>query len=205
MLDTDHGSRRWLEIAGRCLCLGDSVPRGTTQQHNTHIRDLREICYSWHPWHGRPVWVLATLVKRGQALARCSLEGVPACRVLEVPLWMLDVGPCGKTRLSSVGIVSTQGLRELNRILHSVLHRAHSHFTLETEDRYLPKTGGADGSIGGPAEIEPTDVVRSSAIEFALDKSVVRCSTKDSPITGAVTEVPSKDGGSGETRTGGGR
>ena len=72
------------ELGGHC----------TSQQHNTHIRDLREICYSWHPWHGRTVWVHATLVKRGQAVAHCSLEDIQTSRVLEVPLWMLDVVSC---------------------------------------------------------------------------------------------------------------
>ena len=72
----------------------------TTQQHNTHIRDLREICYSWHPWHGRAVWVHATFVKRGRAVAHCSLEDVQTSQVLEVPLWMLDVVACCKTRVS---------------------------------------------------------------------------------------------------------
>src|SRR5262245_63434596 len=80
-----------------------AVRNCTTQQHNTHIRDLREICYSWHPWHGRAVWVHATLVKRGRAVAHCSLEDLQTSRVLEVPLWMLDVAGCCKTRVSKRG------------------------------------------------------------------------------------------------------
>src|SRR5215469_18021454 len=64
----------------RCSFLDGSSPRETTQQHNTHITDVREICYSGHPWHGRAVRVHASLVKRGHAVAYCSLEDVPACR-----------------------------------------------------------------------------------------------------------------------------
>jgi hypothetical protein len=45
-----------------CFCLDGCVLRDTTQQHNTHITDVREICYSWHPWHGRAVRVHASLV-----------------------------------------------------------------------------------------------------------------------------------------------
>jgi hypothetical protein len=80
-------SARWTACPG-CLCPASRAPGpdGTTQQHNTHITDVREICYSWHPWHGRAVRVHASLVKRGQAVAYCSLEDVQACRVLEVPL-----------------------------------------------------------------------------------------------------------------------
>ena len=48
----------------------------TTQQHNTHIRELRRICYSWHPWHDREVWVHASLVRRGRAVAYCSLGDI---------------------------------------------------------------------------------------------------------------------------------
>jgi hypothetical protein len=88
----------WKGTVGRCLCPGDCVPRGTTQQRNTHIRDVREICYSWHPWHGRTVQVHANLVRRGRPVAYCSLEDVPTCRVLEVPLWMLDNGSAGQRR-----------------------------------------------------------------------------------------------------------
>src|SRR5215469_9724080 len=71
----------------RCSFLDGSSPRETTQQHNTHITDVREICYSGHPWHGRAVRVHASLVKRGHAVAYCSLEDAPACRALEIPVW----------------------------------------------------------------------------------------------------------------------
>jgi hypothetical protein len=104
-----------------CLCqaTGEFSTYGTSQQHNTRIRDLREICYSWHPWHGRAVWVHATLVKRGRAVAHCSLEDIQTSRVLEVPLWMLDVVACCKTRVSQPGFASAQSLRELKEVLQS--------------------------------------------------------------------------------------
>jgi hypothetical protein len=177
----------------------------TTQQHNTHIRDLREICYSWHPWHGRAVWVHATLVKRGQAVAHCSLEDVQTSRVLEVPLWMLDVAACCKTQVSKRGFASAQSLRELKEVLQSALPRAQGHDAPETQHRYLLDAGGADGGIGGPAEIEPTPVVCSSAMQPALDRSVVRCPTNNSAIAGAVPEAASRKSGRGENRRGGAR
>src|SRR5215831_3218820 len=59
--------------------------------------------------------------------------------------------------------------------------------------------------IDGPAEIEPTPVVCSSAMQPALDKSVVRCSTKDRAIAGAVTETASRNAGVGGNRRGGTR
>jgi len=39
------------------------------------------------------------------------LEDVPACRVLEVPLWMLDVAACCKIRASKPASASAQSLR----------------------------------------------------------------------------------------------
>jgi hypothetical protein len=185
--------------------LGGCARHGTTQQHNTHIRDIREVCYSWHPWHGQPVWVHATLIKRGQAVAHCSLEDVQTSRVLEVPLWMLDVAGCCKTRVSKPGFASAQSLRDLQEVLQSAPARVRDHTTPETQHRYLLDAGGADGGIDGPAEIEPTPVVCSSAMQPALDESVVRCSTKDRAIAGAVTETASSNGGRGRNRRGGPR
>src|SRR5215469_3501739 len=175
----------------------------TTQQHNTHIRDLREICYSWHPWHGRSVWVRAILVKRGRAVAHCSLEDVPTCRVLEVPLWMLDVAACCKTRISKPGFASAQSLRDLKEVLQSAQARVRDRTTPGPQHRYLLDAGGADGDIVCPAKIEPTPVVCSSAMQPALDKSVVRCSTKDRAIAGASTETASKERGRDRTHKGG--
>ena len=184
------------------LCPGGFSLDGTTQQHNTHIRDLREICYSWHPWHGRSVWVHATLVKRGRAVVHCSLEDVQTSRVLEVPLWMLDVAACCKTRVSKPGFASAQSLRELKEVLQSALPQAQAYDTSEAQHRYLLDAGGADGGIDGSAEIEPTPVACSSTMQPALDRSVVRCSTKTSAIAGAVTEAASRKSGRGN-RTGG--
>src|SRR5215469_12985854 len=187
----------------RCSFLDGCVLRDTTQQHNTHITDVREICYSWHPWHGRAVRVHASLVKRGHAVAYCSLEDVPACRALEVPLWMLDVAACCKTRASKPGFASAQSLRDLKEVLQAVRPRIPAPIAPKTQPRYLLHAGGADGGIDGPAEIEPTPVVCSSAMQPALDESVVRCSTKDHAIAGAVTETASSNGGRGRNRRGG--
>jgi hypothetical protein len=191
---------------GRSACypgLDGCVPRDTTQQHNTHIRDLREICYSWHPWHGRAVRVHASLVRRGRAVAYCSLEDVQTCRVLEVPLWMLDVAACCKTRVSKPGFASAQSLRELKEVLQSAQPRAQAPIAPKTQHPYLLNAGGADGGIAGPAEIEPTPVVCSSPMQPALDRSVVRCSTKDSAIAGAVNEAASRNSGRRGNRRGG--
>ena len=182
---------------------GDSSHRDTTQQHNTHITDVREICYSWHPWHGRAVRVHASFVRRGHRVAYCSLEDVPACRVLEVPLWMLDVAACCKIRVSEPAFTSAQSLRDLKEVLQAARPQVPAPIAPKTQPRHLLHAGGADGGIDGPAEIEPTPVVCSSTKQISLDGSVVRCSTKDRAIAGAGTEAASRKRGRDRTHKGG--
>jgi hypothetical protein len=129
-------------------------PLRATQQQNTHIRDIRKVCYYWHPWHGRPVWH-ATLVKRDQAVAHCSLEEGQASRILEVPLWMLDAAGCCKARASKPGFASAQSLRELRELLQAARSRAQDPTASKPQHRYLQHAGGADGGIGSADEPTP--------------------------------------------------
>jgi hypothetical protein len=69
------------------------------------------------------VWVHATLVKRGQAVAHCTLEEIQASRVLEVPLWMLDAAVCCKAGAPKPGFASAQSLRELKEVLQAARPR----------------------------------------------------------------------------------
>jgi hypothetical protein len=61
--------------------------------------------------------VHATLVKRGQAVARCSLEDVQPFRMVEVPLWMLDAAACCKIQASKCKVANVESLRELKALL----------------------------------------------------------------------------------------
>src|SRR5215813_9492319 len=108
------------------------------------------------------VRVHARLIKRGRAVAHCSLEEVQTCRVLEVPLWMLDVAACGKVRVSKSAIASVQCLRELRQILESA--RRPTPNIPESQHRYWLDIGGADDSITGPAKNKPAHDVCSSAM-----------------------------------------
>ena len=116
---------------------------------------------------------------------------------------MLDVATCCKTRLSRPGFASVQSLRELKQVLQSAHAAVRDHTRPETQHRYLLEAGGADGDIACPAEIEPTPVACSSAIQPALDRSAVGCSTKDRALAGAGTKTASRKKGRGRTRQGG--
>jgi hypothetical protein len=187
--------------AGDCLCLDGFVRDDTTQQRHTHIRDLREILYCFHAWHGRAVWVHASLVRRGRAVAYCSLEDENS-RVLEVPLWMLDVAACSKTALSKLAFVSAESLRELKEILESASLRAQLPATPETQHQYLQDAKGAEGGTADATETEPTSVIYSSPMQSALGRPVARHSTEDDAAAGAVTQAASKDSGRRRNRTG---
>ena len=129
------GQSAW-GTAGRFPC-PDADARHETRQQNTHIRDLREICYQWHPWHGRRVRVRAELIRHGHAVAYCSLEEVQTGRVLEVPLWMLDVAICSRTRMAKPGFASAQSLRELRETLQSAQQRPQPDSMPERQHRFV--------------------------------------------------------------------
>src|SRR5204863_9582729 len=108
---------RVAETTINSLCLDAGARHGTSQQQNTHIGELRDICYPWHPWSDHKVRVHATLVKRGQAVARCSLEDVQPFRIREVPLWMLDAAACCKIQSCKCKVANVESLRELKALL----------------------------------------------------------------------------------------
>ena len=197
-------ARRELGRAADFLCLDGGVRDDTTQQRDTHIRDVREIRYPWHAWHGRAVWVHASLVRRGRAVAYCSLEDENS-RVLEVPLWMLDVAACSKNQVSKLGFVSTDSLRELKEILESARLGAQARTTPETQHQYLQDAKGADGGTADRAETKPTSVICSSPTQSALGRPIDRNPTEDHAVAGAVTQAASRNSSRRRNRTGGER
>ena len=156
---------------------------------------MREIYYPFHAWHGRAVWVHASLVRRGRPVAYCSLEDENS-RVLEVPLWMLDVAACSKTQVSKLGVVSTDSLRELKQVLESARLRAQAPTRPETQHRYLQDAKGADGGTADPTETEPTSVICSLPTQSALGRPVARHSTEDHAVTASRAQWQVENGGS---------
>ena len=135
-------------------------------------------------------------------MAYCSLEDEKS-RVLEVPLWMLDVAACSKAQVSKLGFVSTDCLRELKEILESARLRAQAQTTPETQHRYLQDAKGAEGSTADLTETEPTSVICSSPTQSVLGRAVARHSTEDDGVAGAVTRAASKASGTRRNRTAG--
>ena len=122
----------------------------------------------------------------------CSLEDENS-RVLEVPLWMLDVAACAKIQVSKLGFVSPDSLRELKEILESARLGAQALTTPETQHQYLQDAKGADGGTADPTETEPTSVICSLPTQSALGRPVARHSTEDHAVASAVTQAASKN------------
>ena len=134
-------------------------------------------------------------------MAYCSLEDENS-RVLEVPLWMLDVAACSKTAVSKLAFVSADSLRELKEILESARLGAQLPRTPETQHQYLQDAKGAEGGTADSKETEPTSVIRSSPVQSALGRPVARHSTEDDATAGAVTQAASNNSGRKRDRTG---
>jgi hypothetical protein len=178
----------WI-CAGTDLPASDSRVPGadaddcTSQQRNTHIGELREIHYPWHPWHDRKVRVHATLVKRGQAVARCSLEDVQPFRIVEVPLWMLDAAACCKIQASKCKVANVESLRELKALLQPT-RRIDLEFAIQTQHPCLLDAGGADVSVIEPTEVHPTRAVCSPESNTGLAGTIPRGATEGSATAG---------------------
>jgi hypothetical protein len=147
--------------------------------------ELGDIYYPWHPWHDHKVRVHATLVKRGRAVARCRLADVPTCRLLEVPLWMLDAATCCQMRTAESSIVEVAALRELKALL-SVHPRTSPHSAMQDQPRYLLHAGGADADVVEPTAVPSTGVVFSAESATGVAGVLTRNATEGVAIAGPV-------------------
>jgi hypothetical protein len=183
------GSAGWLN-------LGDAVPRGTSQQLNTHIRELKRVCYSWHPWHGFEVLLRSTFVKRGRAVACCLRTDSGQSQPLEVPLWMLDPVVCGRMPLTRSPSVSGQALRELQALLASA--RQHDfHGVLQAQHPGLLPAGGADVKVAASRPDHSTVAIPSYSSNSSVARAAARGATENSvsaDATAASTRPQSIDG-----------
>ena len=131
----------------------------------------------------------------------CSLEDVPPFRVLEVPLWMLDVAAYCKIRFAKSGLANVESLQELRALLQSA-QRAGGATAPDAQYRYLLDAGKADVNPAEATGIQSTPVVCPSALQLALDRSVARCSTEDSATAGAIAATASRRPSRGSSKGG---
>ena len=91
----------------------------TNRQQKAHITESRVVVYRWHPWHGRPVWVLGAYTKGGLPMVRCALEPDGNGMESEVPAWMFDGASCCRMTLAGAPSVAVSALLELRELVAS--------------------------------------------------------------------------------------
>ncbi len=99
--------------------LGEPCPDCTSRRHKTHITQT-EICYPWHPWHGKEVIVHRSVKRWDKTVFHCRLAD-PAChKKLEVPQWMCDRAACCTMHLAEKPSVGCDHLRNLQSLLRDI-------------------------------------------------------------------------------------
>lgn len=159
-------------------------PRGTTRQLNTHITESREVCYPWHPWYARSVWIYETLVKNGQVVFRCGIEENREARRLEIPQWMFDPARCSGMRRMAVPAVACEALWDL-KVLFQDAFRGRPGVVLQAQHHSLLGPGGADANVREPTDSRSIEIVSSDPLESVLAGTAPRNQTEDPKTAGA--------------------
>ena len=132
-----------------------------------------------------------TLVKRGLAVARCSLEDIQPFRILEIPVWMFDAAACCRIRTAGSSVVTVEALRDLMIVLRGT-QRSDLDLAIQGQHRYLLNAGGADVDVAEPTKILSTGVVRPAASQAGLAGTVARDSTEGIALGDATAAAGSK-------------
>jgi hypothetical protein len=169
-----------------CPTLSESGCGGTNRQHNTHSTESREVCYPWHPWYGRAVWVYETLVKSGQPVFRCGTEENHDARYL-VPQWMFDSAVCCRMHKATVPVVGCEALRDLKALLQFPPDRG---VVLQAQHRSSLSQGGADANAPEPIESCSVATVSSTPSQSVLAGTASRNPTDNSEAASTTAARP---------------
>jgi len=134
----------------------------TTRQRNTHINDVGEVRYPYHPWHGRRVLVQAVRIRNGPLVFQCRTDDDRGFPVLEIPGWMFDAAECCRIAVSSGIIVCCEALRQLRALLaeaqqSSCIPGGADAEVVETERRSAQSVPSADPESAAGVGNEPKD------------------------------------------------
>jgi hypothetical protein len=123
----------------------------TSQQHNTHRIEWREVRYAWHPWYGRAVALSKRFSRYGRPAFQCSIEADPKVRLLEIPEWMFDPAICLRMRVAAMPTVSCEALLDLRSLLQCA-PVPNTGVVLQAQHRSLLSPGGADAKVAEPQD-----------------------------------------------------
>jgi hypothetical protein len=94
----------------------------TKWQQKTHITDVQEVRYCFHPWYGQLVLVEAEAIRSGAVIFRCRRDDGRGFPVLEIPHWMFDSQNCAAMEVRHNALVSCMALRDLQTLLDDARH-----------------------------------------------------------------------------------
>jgi len=121
----------------------------TTHQQKTHNTALRDVCYPWHPWHGRRVEIVEAIVYGDRSVFRCRLDGQVSRAALELPQWMFDRAVCCRMQAALVPIVGVADLRQLKQLLIDQLGNRSS---VAVERWQIPSLPIGDADVSAPTQ-----------------------------------------------------
>lgn len=159
----------------------------TTRQPKTRISEVREVCYPWHPWHGKSVLIVGTVERRDQSAFFCRLDEDAVGPSLEVPCWMFDHGLCGGFRLAAAAGVNWEFLARLRALLRHVGSEGEGD-PIEDQRRSLSKQGDADAQDLLPPAVGTTRSVSADAAAAELGNVTERDSAEDAATPGSPPE-----------------
>ena len=169
----------------------------TSEAHNTHKTEQREVLYRWHPWHGQRVWIQGKGLRNGQIVLRCVRDELSRFPVLEIPAWMFDLCRCRRMQHNSQPHVSSSALLELKDLLSTT---ARSLASSLPGAQHLPSSSGdADAHI---IMVPPT----SGRVVFSTSEAAAAAcgrATEDGSSAGA--DVERTSGQAASFTSGGGR
>jgi hypothetical protein len=139
----------------------------TTQRHDSHNIDPRELRYPWHPWHGRPVWTRRTSARNGVAVFQCSLDPDSDKRLLEIPQWMFDASVVCLVRLSPFPPASSEALRALKELIDPRKAAVNSE-VIQGRHPSPSRAGGSDAKPSEAASSKPTEAVPAAGHDTSL-------------------------------------
>jgi len=175
-------------------------PYCTTQQHNAHRTEEREVLYRWHPWFGRRVFVHEMTFKGGVRIFRCAETAQGVARCVEVPEWMFDRATCCGMAYAESPRVGCAALDRLKVLILEASGTA-AGAVLEARPHSLALEGEADATFKPPSSSSTARSVSTGHPETGVAPTAHGGAREsDAPDGAHAAQVPAR-----EARRGGGR
>lgn len=138
--------------------------------HSTPF-ELRQVCYPWHPWHGRDALTRRAGGAHADVAFLCRLPETPVDTMLvEVPRWMFDAAECATMQLVDQPHVDCGTLRNLKRTI-TEQHVSVRAAMLQPQGSWQAGHGDIDGNDSTSKTTDTAGAVRRTSRCPALVRS----------------------------------